>query len=109
MGGARFMARHNPNNRRAQFNGAIESKRSKSYRKLHPVTKQPRRKRCTYFSRPLMFDSSRLLDRMFLQVFGICFSQLTIADRFDPMCTQYFMHEDQGMTPDLVTQYMRML
>ena len=100
--------RHNPNNRRAQFNGAIESKRSRSYRKLHPIQPKPRRKRLTYFSRPLMFDSTQLLDRMFLKVYGICFSQLTVADTHDPMCTEYFMHEDL-MTPDLITQYMRML
>lgn len=91
--------RHNPNNRNTH-RGRIDSKRSKSYCKMHPIHKKPRQWRTRNLSRPLMFDACNVLHRMLLQAFGICFSQLHALNE-----NEYLMYESMMPSPEIIEIY----
>lgn len=106
--------KHNPNNRNPH-RGRLDSKRARQYNKLHPPVKKPRRKPCRHFDRPLMLDSSKLMDRMFAKLFDLDWSKLTqwehkwvargafCTQRYN-LCTEYFVY-DKYKTQAMVDMY----
>ena len=92
--------RHNPNNRNSH-RGRLDSKRSRQYMKMFPA-KKPRRKP-SVLVRPLMLDSSIILDRMFAKLFDLDWSRLNKWSS-DPMDTEYFVY-DHMMTQAMVEMY----
>lgn len=105
--------RHNPNNRNSH-RGRLDSKRSRQYMKMFPA-KKPRRKPCKGFDRPLMLDSSKIMDRMFAKLFDLDFGKLTqwehkwvasgafCTQRYN-LCTEYFVY-DKYKTQAMVDMY----
>lgn len=100
------MSAHNPSNRQRSFNGSTESKRSRQYRKVHPINKRPRRKPLTHFARPLWFDSSCIMHRMFIIAYDLV-DKIVVGDHSNPLCTDVFLYEAH-MTPEIMEQYKRL-
>lgn len=106
---------YNPNSVSNKYNGTLVSKRSRTYCKMYPVKKRPRRKPCTHFDRPLMLDSSKLIDRMFAKLFDLDWSKLAqwehkwvargpfCTQRYN-LCTEYFVY-DKYKTQAMVDMY----
>ena len=93
--------RHNPNNRNSH-RGRLDSKRSRQYMKMFPA-KKPRRKPCKGFDRPLMLDSSKIMDRVFAKLFDLDFGKLSQWTT-DPMDTEFFVY-DKYKTQAMVDMY----
>lgn len=97
---------HNPNNRRRAFNGSLESKRSRSYRTIHPIVKPKRIKHANKLSRPMWFDSSNIIHRMFIIAYDLV-DKVVLGDHTDPLCTDLFLHEVH-MHPVVMQAYKRL-
>jgi hypothetical protein len=95
---------HRPTNRMRSFNGSVETKRSKSYRKL--TTKPKRTKHADKLSRPMWFDSSNIIHRMFIIAYDLV-DKVVLGDHADPLCTDLFLHEAH-MHPAVMQAYKRL-
>jgi hypothetical protein len=98
---------HRPTNRMRSFNGSVETKRSKSYRKL--TTKPKRTKHADKLSRPYWFDSSNVIHRMFLIAYDLL-DKVVVGYELpnaDPLCTDLFLYEAH-MHPAVMQAYKRL-